>query len=256
MAGSLGSGISRRSLIGIAAAGAAGALGFKASGRQAGEDVLATCATEPAVDMLFRWRSGAPVYASVAENGPQIDWVPIQPQATSGPFLIPPRWSAYSGWADSFTRDGLPEWQERPVSAPQLSATRVVSPDGEALFEYAVGAIQGVLLTTEQSSGIARGSIVGADANLRPVCMYDDQDNVVMPGWFSVDRHRSRLLITSGNASTLPSDVLPATVVSYTAMYGRRRDMEDLMHDVFLRILYQFLGGGSGDPTPTSTPMS
>ncbi len=129
-----------------------------------------------------------------------------------------------------------------------------MSPEGEALFEYAIGAIQGVLLTTEQCSAIAKGSIVGADANLSPVCMYDDQFNAVMPGWFSVDRHGSRLLITTDNASILPSDVLPATVISYNAIYGPRRNMEKLMYDVFLRIFYQFLGGGSGDPTPT--PMS
>jgi hypothetical protein len=60
-------------------------------------------------------------------------------------------------------------------------------------------------------------------------------------------------LITFGNSTVLPHDIAPATVVSFTSLYGPRRDMEDLMCNAFLRILFQFLGGGSDDPTPTPT---
>jgi hypothetical protein len=74
------------------------------------------------------------------------------------------------------------------------------------------------------------------------------------PAWFTVDVHKSDLLITFGNTTVLPSDITPVTVVSFNNLYGPRRDMEVLMYDVFLRLLYQFLGGGSGDPTPTPTP--
>jgi len=54
------------------------------------------------------------------------------------------------------------------------------------------------------------------------------------------------------STSPLQPDIyLPATTVSITSIFGPRAEMEDLMYDVFLRILFQFLGGGSGDPTPT-----
>ena len=34
------------------------------------------CEDEPGIKMLFDWRAGLPVYPSVAESGPQVDWVP------------------------------------------------------------------------------------------------------------------------------------------------------------------------------------
>jgi hypothetical protein len=110
-----------------------------------------------------------------------------------------------------------------------------------------VGTIQQAILTNRDSLRIARQSVLGADPDLESVCLIDDQYNALAPGWFTVDRYESDLLITFGNTQALPHDIAPATVVSFTSMYGPRRDMEDLMYDVYLRILFQFLGGGSDD---------
>lgn len=109
-----------------------------------------------------------------------------------------------------------------------------------------------MLLTTTQSSLIAKQSLLGADPTLRTVCSIDDQNNLLAPGWFTADRHRTNLIMTFGNALQLPHETAAATVVSFNTLYGPRSDMEELMFDVFLRILAQFRGGGgSDDPTPT-----
>ncbi len=205
------------------------------------------CEDEPSVALLFAWREGQPVYDSPADGMPQIDWVPFEHPSLPAPYLIPPGWTGVPAWADSFTRSGMPQWQDTPLQLPQLTLARVVSPGGEAVFEYAVGSIQGVLLTTMESAHIGKQSVLGEDPRLRPVCTIDDQMNPTAPGWFTVDRSGSGLLITFGNALQMPHDIAPATVVTFTSLFAPRRQMPDVMYEVFFRILYQFLGGGGGD---------
>lgn len=247
--------VTRRSFLGIAAMAGPGLWAQVAFGQQAAPTAVieGVCEDEPAIEMLFDWRAGKSVYRSVAEAGPQSDWTPFNHPSSLGPFLIPPGWTGIAAWTDSFTQDGVPEWQDTPMNLPQLTLSRIVSPDGDAAFEYSVGSIQQVLLSTQQSAQIAKQSVLGATPTLQSVCMIDDQHNQLGPGWFMADKHQTDLLITFGNATQLPSNFSPTTVVSFTNLYGPREDMEQLMYDVFLRILFQFLGGGSGDPTPTPT---
>ncbi len=222
--------MNRRSLVaGVASLAATGLWVRRTSGNQPGPVMEGDCEEEPAIAMLFDWRAGRSVYRSVADAGPQIGWEPFHHPSALGPFLIPPGWTGVAAWADSFTREGVPEWQARPLALPQLTLSRIVSPDGEAAFEYAVGSIQQVLLDTGQAATIAKQSMVGESPRLRPVCTIDDANNQLMPAWFTVDRHRSSLLTTFGNVAQLPDHIVPATVVSFTTMYGPRRDMEDLM---------------------------
>jgi len=247
--------VSRRSL--VFAGAAAMTLPMLGARQTSGQDtavIEGDCEDEPSLQMLFDWRDGKPVYESIADSGPQIDWVPFEHPSLPVPSLIPPDWTGVAGWADSFSRDGVPEWQDAPLALPQLTMSRIVAPDGDAAFEYAVGSIQQVLLTTADSATLAKENVLGADPTLRSVCVIDDQYNQLSPGWFTADRHETSLLATFGNALQLPHDIVPATVVTFTSLYGPRKDMEQLMFDVFLRILFQFLGGGSSDPIPTPTP--
>ena len=212
------------------------------------------CESEPAVEMLFDWRAGKQVYPTLGEMAPPPGWQLFNHPSLLPPFLIPPGWNAYAFWADSYDRDGVPEWQDKLLYLPQLTLNRVVSPDEDAVFEYAVGTVQPDLLTTMQSADLARRGLLGADVRYRQVCVIDDQLNALAPGWFTVDRQRTNLLLTFGNALQMPSLYLPGTVVSYNTMYGPRRHMKELMYDYFLRFMFQFLGGGgSNDPTPTPT---
>lgn len=217
--------------------------------RARGQETAVTegdCEDEPSVALFFAWRNGQQVYDTVADGMPQIDWQPFEHPTLPVPYLIPPDWTGVAAWADSFTRDGMPEWQDAPPQLPQLTLSRIVSPDGDAVFEYAVGSIQ-QLLTTLESASIAKQSVLGEDPRLRKVCVIDDQANALAPGWFSVDRSGSGLLITFGNALQLPHEIAPATVVSFTSMFAPRRRMPDLMYEVYLRIMFQFLGGGGDD---------
>jgi hypothetical protein len=218
--------------------------------RASGQETALTegdCEDEPSVALLFAWRAGQPIYNSPADGAPQADWVPFEHPSLPVPYLIPPGWTGIPAWADSFTRSGMPEWQDAPLQLPQLTLARVVSPDGDAVFEYAVGSIQQVLLTTMQSAFIAKQSVLGENPDLNQVCAIDDQANPLSPAWFSVDRAASDLLITYGNALQLPHDIAPATVVTFTSLFAPRRQMPDLMYEVFFRILFQFLGGPSSD---------
>ena len=119
-------------------------------------------------------------------------------------------------------------------------------------MEYVVGNIQGDPLSTQQVAVIAKLGILGEGQQLRSVCAYDDQ-NPLAPTWFDADRVNRSVLVSTGTALGLPDFYLPATTVTYNNLYGPRTSFESLMRTVFIRIFFQFLGGGDV-PTPTPTP--
>jgi hypothetical protein len=243
-------GWNRRAVLGLVSAVAAGALGGTAQSRQT---TTGGCSAEPAVQLYFDWRAGEQVYPAPFTSVPPADWESFQHPSFLGPYLIPPGWQGTALWADTFTRAGEPLWLETPPAAAQLTVSRVSSPDGRSVFEYGTGAIQGVLLSTQETALVAKQGLLGEDPRLRPICLIDDPHNPLAPGWFSAERHRSNLVLSLGNVTQLPDFSLPATVVGYTIISTPRRTAEEAMLEVFFRILYQFLGGGSGDPTPTPT---
>lgn len=92
--------------------------------------------------MLLDWNNGDSPYSSVFESGPQLDWEPFESPDSSQalvPLLLPPELAGQLAWADTITRDGEPIWQETPMPLPQLTLTRLTSPDGDAVFQYASG---------------------------------------------------------------------------------------------------------------------
>ncbi len=45
--------------------------------------------------------------------------------------------------------------------------------------------------------------------------------------------------------------LIPSTTVTYQNIMGPRREFEDLVREVFIPILFQFIGkGGENEPTP------
>ena len=157
-----------------------------------------------------------------------------------------------SGWADTYSREGMPLWQPEPMRVPQLTLARIISPDSTAAMEYVVGNILGDPLSTQQVAVVAKLGILGEGQQLKPVCAFDDQ-NPLAPTWFDADRVNRSVLVSTGTALGLPDFYLPATTVTYNNLYGPRTSFESLMRTVFLRIFFQFLGGGS-ELTPTPTP--
>lgn len=241
----------------MSAATAAVASGWalKVSGKQQ-PDIEGVCEDEPAVDMLFRWQTGQLIHESMVDAGPQPDWKPYNRPGTQGMIFIPPDWEGTAAWADSYTRHGAPIWRDEPMAQPHLLLSHVVSPDGRSSFSTVTGLIDDALLDAEEVSLVARQGIVGDNPRLRPICMIDNPGAVDGPSWFTADRHRSNLMITMGTYLQMPDSTLPMTGLGYNAMYMRRRQSEEVMYDVFLRILFQFLrsAGGGSTPTPTPTP--
>lgn len=250
--------LSRRSMVGLMAAGvAAGCSGQALAQRSSLDDEVELCREEPSIQMLDAWRSGISPYESSLDAGPQPDWQYFEHPDMLGPSLVPPDWFAFPGWADSYSRSGAPRWEDERMSQPQLTSSRVVSPDGDAAFELVTGTVHGALLTLDEAMHLARQSVVVPDPDLRRVCYYEDPQDLSGPSWFSADRHERSLLITMGTIFHMPSDYAPMTGLGFNLFIGPRRQMEDLMYDVFLRILYQFLRkpeGGDDTPTPTPEP--
>lgn len=243
-----GYGLHRRRLLTFIGAAAAGIMPLDAMGaiQTTAKPVTdGDCTNEPSVQMLSDWGAGKPIYASIAESGPQIDWVPSGLPVPMLPYLIPPDWRAVTGQCDAIDRDGVPQWTNQQLQVPWLTLARVLNKDSTAAFEYIVGNIQGQPLTPQQVTTIARASLLGPDPKLKAVCSVDSSADPLAPMFFSADRYEDSLLLTSVTALGLPDVFLPATTVSITSIFGPRDEMEDLMHDVFLRILFQFLGGGS-----------
>lgn len=218
--------------------------------------VTGDCEEEPGIEMLFAWRQGQVVYPSIGDSMPQTDWEPAEHPGLLMPYLIPPGWTSIAGWCDSISRDGRPNWTDTPMPVPWLQLHRVISPDGNAAFEYVIGNIQGQPLHPLQVAEIAKASIVGENQEFREICLIDDSLNQLAPSWFTADRWERSVLITAGTALGLPDVFLPATTVTFQNIIAPRRDLEELMYDVFLRILFQFLGGGGSDETPTPTPLN
>jgi hypothetical protein len=85
---------------------------------------------------------------------------------------------------------------------------------------------------------------------MREICLYEDP-NPLAPTWFHADRVDREIMASSGVAIGNPDMLIPSTTVTYQNIIGPRRDFEDLVREVFIPILFQFLGGPSEEePTP------
>jgi hypothetical protein len=143
----------------------------------------------------------------------------------------------------------VPIWLDQPPLIAQISLARFVSPDEDAAFEFAVGTIQGSPLTTEQAALIACQGLLGENPRLRTICAYDDPANPLVPSWARADYYRQSIMTCSGTAQPQPSMYMPATIVTYTNLFGPKDEFENLTRTVFIPLIGQMLGGGasSGD---------
>lgn len=180
----------------------------------------------------------------------------------------PPDWTAEALYADTYSDSGRPIWTDERLAVPQLQAMRLVSPDGKAAFEFAVGNIQGILLEPDQSAWIAAQSLLGDEPTVEVLGGFEVEDTYgIAPGWFragEADRsldtaedaeREATLIVVAGTnshlASVAPGAFPDVTTATYYAIGGPEGDFEELTRDVFLRVLFQFLGGedaaGGGD---------
>jgi hypothetical protein len=246
--------ITRRTLIGAGALALAAATTASLGRSSAGDQAVPTpvisgdCADEPGVQLLVEWRLGLPVM-TLEELLPPRSWVRYLHPTMPVTFLYPPDWREQPLWADRFSREGVPLWTDQPMAMPQLTSERLISPDGDALFEFAGGTIVGAALAPGEAATIAELGVVGEEARLRSICSYEDA-NPLVPGWFHAARVEDAVLVTYGWPIANATALWPNTVVYYYSMLGPRDRFDDLMRTVYIPILFQLTGIGGG-PTPT-----
>ena len=233
-------------------------LPFLMRGRQAlgqappGPIVTGDCRTEPGVTLIAEFDLGLPVMP-IPDLLPPLDWARYFNPQIGLTFLYPGTWSAQTLWAEQLSPQGAPLWTTQQPFVPALTTARIVSPDGDAAFEAAVGTLYGALLSPLQAATVAELGMAGEGSRLTPICDYENR-NPLAPSWFRAAYADDSVLVSEGYALPSPSAFTPNTVVTYYAMIGPRAEFEVLMREVYLRILFQFLPGGGEEPTPTPVP--
>jgi hypothetical protein len=218
-----------------------------------GATVRGDCLVEPGIAMLAGFNLGQPV-VPIPELLAPLNWQRYVNFDTGLTFTYPPDWTGGTLWAERLSGSGVPLWTNQHPLAPALTTARILSPDGSASFEAAIGTIYGVLFTLSEAATMAELGLVGETARLSLICSYEDP-NPIAPSWFRAAYVDDSVLVTEGFAWANPSAFIPNTLVTYYGMLGRRSEFEALMREVFLRILFQFIIDGPDDEsTPTPTP--
>ena len=210
------------------------------------------CRLEPGVELLAEFNLGMPV-VEIPDLLPPLDWVRYDNPQIGLTFLYPGSWMAQTLWAEQFSPAGAPRWTEQRPFIPELTTNRIFSPDGAASFEAAVGTLHGVLLSPPQAANVADLGVAADASRLAPLCDYEDP-NPLSPAWFRASRVDGNVLVSEGYAIPNPSALTPSTIVVYYAMTGPRDAFAALVREVYLRILFQFMPGLGGEPTPTPEP--
>lgn len=169
----------------------AGALGAPAAlcsatwmaNRSAAQTEIGNCFDEPAFELFYAWDSGQLVYPGPGESAPPLHWEATNLPGGDLPWFIPPGWSVETLVAENIERDGSIDWRQRVNGLPLLGLTRVMSDDGSAIFETALGTIDGYVLYLREVADMAVGSLLGMDTRLRNVCYVDNEGMVQGPVW-------------------------------------------------------------------------
>lgn len=257
---------SRRTLLGLAPVVAATIWAGRGSASNARQlELEGDCTSEPAVELLYNFFTlnvEALQYLGLTD----LDGWKLAESTQLGPFMVPGDWDVVNVWANDWEDNGIPRWQAEPMPAPAWSATMVISPGQDAFWVYVYGSVDGPHQTTFEIGDLARSVIVGSDARLREICATGQQEavNTDLENtlFLTADRQGSEMLLTHGWALQSPftgPSLGSGATFGITGMVAPRRDAEEIMQNVYLRIMFQLLpkgSGGAGPPTPTSTPIN
>ncbi|MCC6705009.1 MAG: hypothetical protein IT334_09035 [Thermomicrobiales bacterium] len=224
------------------------------------------CTDEPALRMLLDFQTNnldRLPYRTLDDVLPGVDWQLVN-SPDLGAFFVPGDWTPLVLWANAIDDRGVPEWQQEQPRWPFWSAVFVVSPDQTSAWISVQGAVDGPpYLDADALMSLARTTIMGSDERGRELCAVGRHDSTGLMGnvlFAFGDRYGSDLFCCRGYG--IPSEAAgpsfgPGTAFGFDAMIAPRRQSEETMRDVFIRILWQFLpkpGGGESTPTPTPTP--
>lgn len=211
-----------------------------------------SCLQHPGVQILLDWRAARPVMTIedlLPPPGWQLYFHPTMPVS----FQFPADWRGEARWAEWLSGTLAPVWQTVPPLLPVVTSARIVSPDGAAAFEIGVASITGAALTIQQSAAIALQGVLGESPRVTPICGFEEESPLART-WFQAVRSGTSVLVTDGVTISDSSGFSPFTTLSFQTFLGPSAQFDALARQVFLRILFQLLPGGGGDPTPTPTP--
>jgi hypothetical protein len=237
-----------------------------ASAQSGGLNIRGDCTEEPALQMMMDFATGnldRLPYRTMDEFLPGADWE-FRESVELGMLLVPPGWNVQNVQANSFSRNGVPEWQSQQLSFPYWGGCFIISPDESAAYIYISGRMDGPpFLDGNGLVELARTSVMGSDNTPREVCV-STQDE---PGFsrqssqFVVgDRYGRDLIISRGfgiQSEVSGATLGPGTEFGFEIMAAPRRESAELMEDVFIKIMWQLIprsGSGDDEPTPTPSP--
>jgi hypothetical protein len=248
---------SRRGVLLGALGGTGVALLGRAVGGQ-GTPPVATpgdCSRVPALRLFADWIAGKPVLRP-EELRPPLDWVVFNQFGAPVSFLHPGDWIPSALFASGLTPAGAIAWETTPSPTTFLAASRIVSPDGQALYEYVAGVLAGVALTLDEAAMAAEQGVLGNDGTATvPICAEDDPA-AFGPSWMRAGRFGELVVTTGGSLLSDPSGGSPFTTLNYQSFVGPEARYTELMRTVFIPIMYQLLMAGAGTLEPTPTPRS
>lgn len=266
---SLRSVLNRRALLAMPPLAGIGLIAQRMTSAQSPQlETRGDCLDEPALRMLLDFQTGnwdRLPFTREEDVLPEADWVVgVSPEI--GALLVPPDWTFLNVWANSFAENGVPEWQAEQMVYPWWAATFIISPDESAAFISVTGGVDGrPYLGAGDLVELAQNTIMGSADEGREVCaaLQEQQAGLGMNEVLYTfgSRYGRDLLVCRGWG--LQSDVSgpsagPGTTFNFDVMIGPRRESEELMTDVFMRILWQMLpksGDGASTPTPSPTPL-
>ena len=233
------------------------ALGAAPRGRllaQTGQTTdLVGCLAEPGIALfleVFQGRSNLTSHELLPGTNWQLFTLPYGLVA----FLYPPDWIGQVLFASTFSQNAAPQWTGQQQNASGIVSTRVTTADSTAAWEYAVGTLQGIALTLDQSVAIAEGGILGDGYTGTRLCMHTEPALNGGVAWLTAIERNGLLVLTNGTLFADASGLSPFSVLTYYSFVGPRAQFEQLMRSVFIPIQWQLLYAGGSDPTPTPIP--
>ena len=266
MTNSLHRSVSRRYLIASAPLIAAGLWSRRLGSSSAAKiETTGDCTLNPALRHVYNFATSnfaALPLERLGSMDPGVDWEMNQTPEL-GLLFTPPDWEVSHAWANVFDRSGEPQWQGSPVPPPNWVITIVASPDDTAGYIFAKGALDNVSLSPADGAEMARRMVMGDSNRSERLCealQTDAQYQLDTSYWITGDQFGKDLLLSRG--TLLASSVGgfhfgPGTTFLFDAFVAPQDQSEDLVLDVYLKLLYQQLPkGGSMESTPTPTPAS
>ena len=210
------------------------------------------CSQLPGLQLLLDWRAGKTVIQH-SDLVPPGNWGLYSQSGMPVTFLYPADWTPYALWASGLTPAGAIDWQTASSPSSYLVGARIVSPRGDALYEYVSGTLVGVALSLNQAAAAAEQGVLGDRQTTEEICVYQDSTSLT-PAWTRAGWFGDLAVTTGGQVLSDANAFNPYTTMTYQSFVGPENQFTDLMRSVYIPIMFQFMMSGSSTTSPTPTP--